>query len=142
MDIYELLKYDHNKVKELLNKLEKKKDIELFKQLKTEVIAHSEAEEEAFYAPLKKKVGKLAIIVDAGHEEHNLAMKMMEEIENVASDEEWQSLLAVIKKSIEAHITMEEEDLFKLAEKNLSDKEAKEMATQMTKLKAEYKETA
>jgi hemerythrin superfamily protein len=142
MKIYDLLKYDHDKVKELLDTLSKKKDLRLFEQLRREIIAHNEAEEEAFYEPLQSKTGRLSIMIDAGHEEHDLAMDMMDELAEIDNEEEWNSLFSVIKKSIEAHIKMEEEDIFQLAQKYLTDKEAEEIARNMTKLKAREKEEA
>ena len=135
MDIYELLKTDHDKVKKLLSSLEKKKDNKLFEELKREVILHNEAEEEAFYEPLQTKVGKLKIIVKAGHEDHDLVMQMIKQINKVDDDAEWKRLLSVIKKSLEAHILMEEEDIFDLSKKYFSAKEAREMADKMGKIK-------
>lgn len=139
MNIYALLKKDHDKVKELLASIEKKKDASLFQQLKNEIIVHNEAEEEALYEPLAAKAGKLKIMVKAGHSEHDLVMKMLNQIEKIKDEEEWQSLFAVIKKSIEAHINMEENELFDLAKKHFSSKEAEEIAKNMKELKEQYK---
>lgn len=138
MDIYQLLKSDHDKVKKMLASLEKKKDLKLFKELKQEVIAHAEAEEEAFYEPLQSKAGELKIMVKTGHKEHDLTMDMLKRLDKIEDDEGWMSLFAVIKKSLEAHILMEEEDIFDLAKKHFSSLEAKEIATNMTKLKKDF----
>ncbi len=51
---------------------------------------------------------------------------------------EWMELFAVVKKGLEAHILMEEEDIFNLAQKHFSKDEAKEMAVEMTASKEEY----
>ena len=59
MQIYDLLKTDHDKVKDLLTSIEKKQDSELFQQLKKEMIIHNEAEEEVFYRRLHEKAGNL-----------------------------------------------------------------------------------
>ena len=96
---------------------------------------HNEAEEEAFYEPLQTKVGKLKIMVKAGHEEHDLVIQMMKQINKVDDDQEWKRLLSVIKKNLKAHILMEEEDIFDLSKKYFSAKEAKEMADNMGKIK-------
>ncbi len=140
-NIYDVLKQDHDEVKSLLNQLSNKKDYKLFKELQLKVVAHNEAEEEVFYEPLQKKAGKLKIMVKAGHEEHDLTMEMMKQISQLDNDEEYQALFQVIKKSLEAHIKMEEEDLFKLAEKHFSAKEAEEMATEMAQAKKEVTES-
>lgn len=138
MDIYKLLKHDHDKVKKMLITLEKKKDVKLFEELKKEVIIHSEAEEEAFYEPLEAKAGKLKIMVKAGHAEHDLTMDMMNKLSKIEDDEEWMSLFSVIKKSLEAHILMEEEDIFALSKQHFDTKEAQEMAENMEKLKEKF----
>ena len=139
MDIYTVLKNDHDKVRELLASIGKKKDDSLFQQLKTELTVHNEAEEEALYEPLTAKAGKLKIMVKVGHTEHDLVMKMLNQIEKNKNEEEWKSLFTVIKKSIEAHINMEENELFDLAQKHFSAKEAQEIAKNMQELKKQYK---
>jgi hypothetical protein len=55
-DIFSKLITDHNEVKEFLSKLEKDPtNKEIFHQLEQEIWLHDEAEEEAFYGPLRKK---------------------------------------------------------------------------------------
>lgn len=39
-------------------------------------------------------------------------MEMLKQLDKVKDGKEWMSLLSVIKKSLEAHIQMGEEDLF------------------------------
>ena len=78
-------------------------------------------------------------MVKAGHTEHDLVMKMLNQIEKIKNEEEWKSLFTVIKKSIEAHINMEENELFDLAQKHFSAKEAQEIAKNMQELKKQYK---
>jgi len=137
MDIYKLLKNDHDKVKKILSKLQHKKDLKLFEELKKEVIAHSEAEEKVFYEPLQDRAGELKIIVKTGHKEHDSTMNMLRQLDKI-DDEGWSKLFSVIKKSLEAHILMEEEDIFDLAKKHFSASEAKQMAEDMTKAKENY----
>jgi hemerythrin superfamily protein len=135
MNIYDLLKNDHDKVKKILATIEKKKDTKLFEELKKEVEIHSEAEEEAFYQPLQSKLGKIKIIIKTGHDEHDLVMAMMKKIGKVDDEQEWMELFSVIKKSLESHIVMEEEDIFYLGKKHFTSKEGEEAATKMKKLK-------
>ena len=65
----------------------------------------------------------------------------MDKIEN---NEEWTRLFSVVKKSLEAHIKMEEEDIFALAQEYFSDEEAEKIASAMNKIKdkmlKEYKQ--
>jgi len=140
MDIYALLKRDHDKVKELLSSIEKKKDHSLLKQLKNELLVHNEAEEEVVYEPLTAKAGKLKIMVKSGYTEHDLVSKMLHKIEKIEDEEEWERLFTVIKKSIESHIDKEENELFAVARKHFSDKTAEELASDMQELKKKYQE--
>lgn len=110
----------------------------MFEELKKEVIAHAEAEEEAFYKPLQAKAGELKIIVKTGHEEHDLTMDMLKQLDSIDDDEKWMSLFSVVKKSLEAHILMEEEDIFDLAKKHFSSGEAEKIAANMTEAKEKY----
>ena len=140
MKIYDLLKEDHNKVKGVVSSLIKKYDPQLAEELATELTLHSKAEEEAFYKPLKSKAGKLKIIVDGGHEEHDLTIKMIEQLSKIKNnDKERSSLLSVIQKSLEAHINKEEDDMFKIAKERFSDKEAEKMSITMQEVKEKVK---
>ena len=135
MNIYELLENDHDNAKKILASIKSRKDLKPLEELRKEVYIHNEAEEEAFYEPLQGKVGKLKMLVKAGHDEHDLVIKMMDQLSKIESDEDWMILFSAIKKSLESHILMEEEDIFTLSKKHFSDSEAKEMATEMEKLK-------
>lgn len=131
MQIYDLLKTDHDKVKDLLTSIEKKQDSELFQQLKKEMIIHNEAEEEVFYRRLHEKAGNLKIIVTAGNSEHELVIKMLKQLDKIENKEEWLQLFSVVKKSTEAHITMEEQNIFALAKKHFSNQEAENIGSKM-----------
>jgi len=65
---------------------------------------------------------------------------MLKQLDKVKNEDERTRLFSVIKKSMEAHIEMEEEDLFKLAEKHFSAKEAQEMAARMNQIKSELQD--
>lgn len=144
MQIYDILKKDHDKVRKLLSSIEEKMDRELFAELKKEVTLHSDAEEETFYEPLQEKAGKSKIVVKNAHTEHELVTKIMKQLDKIDEEEEWLQLFAVMKKSLEAHIKMEEEDMFALAKKLFTSVEATEMASDMKekkdKLNNKYKD--
>lgn len=135
MQIYDVLKKDHDKVKNLLNLIEKNTDKDLFNELKQEVAMHTDLEEEIFYEPLQSKAGDIKIIVKGAHAEHDLVEKMIKQLEKLNNDEEWELLFSVMKKNLEAHIKMEEEDMFSLAKKHFSSQEAHKMASEMTEKK-------
>ncbi|MGZ3781675.1 MAG: hemerythrin domain-containing protein [Pseudobdellovibrionaceae bacterium] len=151
MDIYQLLKKDHRQVKKLLKEI---KDLledehfdeaqELFEMLKTEVVAHSKAEEEVFYEPLK------AIIKDKheeelpweGEQEHHVVSLVLNELSRLElEEEEWQAKIKVLSDLINHHIEVEEDDIFDVAKNNFSDQEAEEIAQNMEEMKEQYKKS-
>lgn len=118
MKIYDLLIEDHNKVKGLLDTLMRKYDPKLFKELANELTLHNEAEEAAFYEPLRSKAANLEVIVNGAHEEHDLTIEMVDQLEKLT----------------------DEEDIFKFAEKHFTDKQAQEMVSTMQQAKERFKE--
>ncbi len=143
MNIYSALKKDHDEVKELLVKLEKSPtDTESLKQLIEEITRHNQAEEEVFYKPLKKKLGKLGIMVEAGPKEHELADSMLQAYAETKMElKERKVMLSMIKKAIESHIDKEENEMFKMAHEHLTTEEANEMKQQFAKRKEEITES-
>jgi hemerythrin superfamily protein len=146
MDIYSELKADHKKIKSLLKKLEDtteksvKQRKTLLKQLKETLVPHARAEEKALYERLKestvKEAGALAF---EGYEEHGVADRLMELLEDTSpNDKKWTALIAVIKESLEHHIEEEEGDIFKKARKSFDRKTAVTMGEEFLRLKAQF----
>jgi hypothetical protein len=138
MDILKLLEKDHDEVKDMLSKLSKKRDEDILTKLENEIYAHSEAEEECLYAPLRKKVKPLKAAIDAAHSEHDGVMDMLEKIHKIKNDKQWMQMFTMIKKSLEAHIKMEEEDIFSLSKECFTSAELIEMGKEFKKQKEEY----
>lgn len=137
MDIYALLKQDHEKVKELLNKLDETGDgavktrEKLFAQLKQELTVHSEAEEKTFYDALKEAEETHEIVLE-GVEEHHVASALLTELDAMPKDDErWGAKLSVLKENVTHHIEEEEKELFKKARKVLDAAQAEEIAKRM-----------
>lgn len=141
MDIYEVLRADHQEIKEIMTSLAKKKNEELFHEFQEKMIAHNKAEEEIFYDALTSKLDSLEIIPKAGTKEHDLASKIIDKLAKIDDEAEWKILFSLLKKTIEAHVKKEEEDVFSLAEKHFSATEAKEMGKAMKSRKKEIQES-
>jgi hypothetical protein len=121
MDAIALLKQDHDKVKGLLEDLEKttergvKARTELFATLKGEMIVHETIEEEIFYPELKNHPKAKDIVLE-GFEEHHVVDLLMGELEALSVDDEsWGAKALVMKENIEHHIEEEEGEMFKTA---------------------------
>ena len=148
MNAFTLLKADHKKVAGILEKLEGtteralKTREELFTQLKTELDIHTEIEEKIFYPVLEKADETHDITLEA-FEEHRLVKQLLGELEAAPKDDEhWTAKFTVLKENIEHHVEEEEGEMFKKAQKALSEEEIETLGTRMEKAKSEQKAAA
>lgn len=128
MDIFQILKKDHQTAKDLFKKLETtgsratKSREKLFAQLKNALEAHSHGEEAVFYPALRENAEMVDIINEAT-EEHAEVANLLEELEELGPESgEWSSKLSELKKSVLHHVKEEEGKIFKKA-KDLLEKE-------------------
>ena len=113
MDALELLKKDHDTVKELFDKAEgnnnKKQQKRLFEQIKTELETHTHIEETVFY-PAVAKIDELKDMVLESLEEHKQVKTLLREMENLTEDsEKFEPKLKVLMENVEHHAEEEEE---------------------------------
>lgn len=142
MNIYERIKEDHQKQRTLVDLLTKTHGDsqgrnELFARLKTELENHALAEERHFYVPLMER--------DLTHEqarhsvaEHHQLDELVKELEE--TDMESSGWVATAKKLCEElthHLDEEEQQVFQLAGKVLSDKEEQSLAEEFDKHRKE-----
>jgi hemerythrin-like domain-containing protein len=149
MDVYEILKEDHQTVAQLLKKLDKssaesaeeaEERERVFLELKTELTLHAYIEELLFYPLLKDKQESKETTLEA-YEEHRLVKSLLEELDNMAKDsEEWIGKFRVLKENVEHHVEEEEGELFAEASQVLTAEDAvaigARIATEKAKLKA------
>lgn len=128
MDIFQILKKDHQTVKDLFEKLEgtgaraAKSREKLFTQVKEDLEAHSQGEESVFYPALKKHK-EMQAMVDEATEEHDEVANLLEEMQELdIESEDWSSKLAELKKNVLHHVKEEEGEIFKKA-KEILDKD-------------------
>lgn len=142
MDIYQRLKDDHGKQRGLLGGLEdttgdSDERKRLFQALKEELEAHAAAEEQTFYAEL--------IATSEAHEkarhsvaEHKEADDLIEELSSMdMSEGGWLIRFRHMRERLEHHVKEEEEEVFPLAKKLISDTRATELAEEFEKKKKE-----
>jgi len=113
MDALELLKQDHQKVKELFEKAEEadgKQQEKIFEQIKTELETHARIEETVFY-PAVQEHEELKDMVLESLEEHKQIKTLLREMDNLASDsEKFEPKLKVLMENVEHHAEEEEEE--------------------------------
>ena len=112
MNALELLKTDHQKVKELFKKAEganAARQKQLFEQIKKELETHTHIEEMVFY-PAVRQTEELEKMVLESLEEHKQVKTLLREMENLTSDsEKFEPKLKVLMENVEHHAEEEEE---------------------------------
>ncbi len=146
MDLYNLLRYDHETVKSLFREIEAtspkalKKREELFGEINMELTVHALAEEKFLYPRLLEVKESQDLTMEA-MQEHKLVEKLLKELARDSKDgAEWLAKLKVLVEKVEHHIEKEEESLFKLAKKHLSQEEAGEIADDIESFKEDQAE--
>ncbi|GJL48826.1 MAG: hemerythrin [Nitrospirales bacterium] len=141
MTIYQALKNDHQEAKKLFADLEQTKGKngnareKLFTELKAALEAHSEAEEEVFYSPLKKNEETKEKIQHA-NKEHDKVAKTLTELEDMDKDnEQWLKKVTQLQEDVQHHIKEEEEEIFQKARGIFSEQQAEDMAQEFEQAK-------
>jgi hypothetical protein len=137
MDIYEVIKQDHDHMRSMLKDLCKtendqaKAREEQFTPLKNELMMHQQVEEAVLYASLKDIEETRPEALEA-IAEHHLVNGLLEELGLMPKDsDEWFAKFGVLKELVEHHMKEEEEDFFAAARKVIKKDEAAEMGKQM-----------
>lgn len=115
MSIIEMIKRDHDEVREMMETIALEHDSEAasedFEELKMALLAHAKTEEEVVY-PVLARHGETHELVLEARVEHKLAEQMLDELERGdAGEEEWRAKFMVLKTNVEHHIQEEEKEL-------------------------------
>ena len=113
MDALELLKQDHQKVKELFNQgqqtQDKKQQKQIFKDIKSELETHARIEETIFY-PAMEEHDELKDMVLESLEEHRQMKTVLRELGKLsASSERFKPKFKVLMDDVKHHAEEEEE---------------------------------
>ncbi|WP_299670265.1 hemerythrin domain-containing protein [uncultured Polaribacter sp.] len=133
MNIYEEIRKDHDKQRDLLKKLIKtsgdtKKRDSIFKALKDELKIHADAEERHFYKPLISN-DMMQEKARHGIAEHHEIDELIESLEETTYDSSaWLKTAKKLKETVEHHLEDEEHQFFQLSGKVFSDEEKKKLA--------------
>ena len=125
MDIYKRLEKDHDKQRDLIEKIKSSKPgsderAQLWTDLKVELEAHESAEEQAFYSKLMAEPEGTD---DTRHavEEHQEMHEMIIELDAMdQSADVWDKLFSKLGDKVIHHVDEEEEDFFPDAKDTLS----------------------
>ncbi|MCJ7421519.1 hemerythrin domain-containing protein [Sphingomicrobium astaxanthinifaciens] len=140
--IFKRLKKDHEKHRELLNRIEtmtgeSEERRTLFNNFRTEVTAHAAAEEETLYSTMLEDP---ELRHDGQHsvaEHHELDELMAELADMPMTDAAWTQKFKKLQHDYLHHIDEEEADMFPAAKEELSTSEAKELGEKFEERKPE-----
>lgn len=142
MDLFKVLKEDHEKASGLMKKIADSSENAVktreknFEELKNELQAHTAAEEEILYPALQEHEETRAIALEA-IEEHRLVEQLIDELDAMdVSSEEWTAKFTVLKENVEHHVEEEEDEMFKKARKVLGKDDIEELGQRFQEAKA------
>jgi len=132
-DIFTRLKKDHDKHREMLERVadtsgDSKERREAFEQLRIDVSAHANAEEQSLYAEMLARPD----LQDKGRHsvaEHKEADDYFEDLVDMDFDNTgWLTRFKTLKERLEHHMDEEENEIFAAAKEDLSAERAQELA--------------
>ena len=139
MNALELLKQDHQKVKELFRQAaqadDQNKRQEIFNRIDTELEIHAHIEETIFYPALEQHDELKEMVADALAEHHDVKA-LLEDIEGIgAKSDEFESQLQILMESVEDHVAEEEGEMFPKVSEFFDEKELDQLGQQLESAK-------
>src|SRR5438309_11854164 len=138
MNALEILKQDHQKVKELFHEAirgEQNKRKDLFDKLDTALEIHAYIEETVFY-PAIEQHEELKDMVAEALEEHQEVKMLLEEIEELGSEShDCGARLQELMESVEHHVAEEEGEMFAKVREVFDERELEELGNQLNSAK-------
>lgn len=141
-DAIALLETEHRQLEKLLAQGEEtteraiKGRTELLKRLTTELADHELIEERVLYPALQAHAEARDIVLE-GFQEHHVADIIVNELHQVAKDDEqWGAKFKVLKENLEHHIQEEEGAMFRTARAVLGREELQALGARMAAMKA------
>jgi hemerythrin superfamily protein len=138
MDALEILKRDHQKVRELFHEAtrgEQNKRKDIFDKIDTELEIHAHIEETVFYPALEQHE-ELKDMVAEALEEHQEVKTLLEEIEELGSENhDFGAKLQELMETVEHHVSEEEGEMFPKVFEVFDEKELDELGDQLNSTK-------
>jgi hemerythrin-like domain-containing protein len=149
MNAIELLKKDHETVKELLSRLEETTERavqtrkKLISKIEQELKIHTALEEQIFYPAFRQAGSKddAVLAIEAKEEHRAVEALVLPDIKQTSpSTLEFAGRVKVLKELLEHHIEEEENDMFPQARKLLGKRELEDLGQAMETLRKSLKQ--
>ncbi len=143
MNVFELLKQDHQTARDLfaqMERVDKRERAPVFERLRHELTVHAHAEQEAFYSKLENMRNTRQDVAD-GLEEHQDIEEMLDRLAAMdpASDD-FMRQARELRDCVEHHIQDEEQKMFHHARQVLPDDRLDEIGDEVAQAKAREEE--
>ena len=133
MDALDILKQDHQKVKELFHEATRGKD--LFDKINIELEIHAHIEETVFYPALEQHE-ELKDMVAEALGEHQEVKTLLEELEELGFEShDFGAKLQELMETVEHHVSEEEGEMFPKVREVFDEKELEELGNQLNSAK-------
>jgi len=115
-DALQLLREDHNKVKELFKRFEEAENAadkkRIADQAMTELEVHAQLEEEVFYPAVRRESDAEDLLMEEAVEEHNVADALIDELRTMSRvDTHYEAKFMVLAEAVKHHIQEEESEM-------------------------------
>jgi iron-sulfur cluster repair protein YtfE (RIC family) len=147
MKATELLKHDHDAVKQLFAECESSESAEdkldVFEEIREQLLIHARIEEEIFYPAVKKtNSGGAKSEIDEALREHQQVKTMLEKLDAMAAeaDAEFAETLRTLSKNVQHHVQEEESEIFASA-RQLGEERLEELGERLRERKEQLMET-
>jgi hemerythrin superfamily protein len=139
-DVIDLLEHDHREVEEMFVDFEKATSNDdkraIADKVIIELVRHSEAEEQAVYPVMAKKIDSGKDLVEHEIDEHSKAEKLMKQMDGMdADDPQLIVLMGELKAAILEHIREEEHEAFPKLREAVGQDELEKLGTVVQGLK-------
>jgi hemerythrin superfamily protein len=139
-DVIDLLEHDHREVEEMFTEFAQATSPDekraIADKVIIELVRHSEAEEQAVYPLMAKKIEGGKELVETEIDEHSRAEKIMKALDGMdANDPKFEVLMGHLKAAILQHVQEEEGEAFPKLREVTTDDEREKLGTVVQGLK-------
>lgn len=144
MSVLNVLRMDHTKVKAIFREMKGEASPQklngLYHQLRSDLLAHSLAEEQVVY-DFFKQFEDLRERLEHAQSEHEELRAILDEMEEYSSiSQEFTARLRDLRMVVLEHVDEEEDEMFKLFKERATDEQLVDLSTPFTKMKKEIQE--
>ncbi|BAC90223.1 hemerythrin domain-containing protein [Gloeobacter violaceus] len=144
MKVTDIVRMDHQKVNMLFGQIQGTNDpakkLEFFNQLYGDLSAHAEAEDQTWYADLKRFDDSIEK-AEFAYKDQDELVALLEQVKTSGIDSaEFDSRLAQLQQKVTSHVNYEEAELFAKLRQHFSDEQLREMGKQFQMAKSRYQD--